>query len=83
MKITGVSVKGKCLIITGEGFDKNARVLINGKKQKTKNDKANPSSVLVAKKAVKNITPGQRVSIRVLNLDDTLSNEIIFMRPVE
>ncbi len=57
--------------------------LRNGvREKKTENDSANPSTVLVARKACKKIEPGQTVTLVVRNSDNTDSNTYLFTRPV-
>ncbi len=80
--ITGAEISGKNLLVSGSGFDKNAKILIDGQEQKTKNDKTNPSGTLIGKKAGKKIAPGQSVTLQVRNPDGSLSNQIPFTRPV-
>ncbi|MFY9572259.1 MAG: SBBP repeat-containing protein, partial [Blastocatellia bacterium] len=83
LRVIGASISGRKLIVNGEGFDNDAVVRVNGVEQKSKNDGANSMSVLIAKKAGKNIAPGQEVVIQVRNADGTLSNELTFARPLE
>lgn len=83
LKLTGASVSGKKLIVTGAGFDKGAVIVIDGKDQKTRNDETSPASMLVGKKAGKTIAPGQSVTIEVRNSDGTISNRFNFVRPVQ
>jgi photosystem II stability/assembly factor-like uncharacterized protein len=75
-KITSVSVSGKKLIITGQHFDEDAIILINGEEQKTINDVDNKNTILIAKKAGKKVRLGDKLQIR--NADKSLSNEFIF-----
>jgi protocatechuate 3,4-dioxygenase beta subunit len=80
--VSGASVSGKQLIVTGQNFGTGARLFMNGERQKkTANDSANPRTVLIARKAGKLIEPGQTVTIQVRNSDDTASNEFLFTRP--
>lgn len=79
-KITSASVSGKKLFVSGESFDNGAVVLLNGEKQKTRNDEQNPAGLLIAKKAGKKIAHGQTVSLQVRNVDGTLSDEFPFTR---
>jgi hypothetical protein len=80
-EITGAEVKGKNLIITGEGFIAGAQLFINGKRhKKTINDAASPSIRLIAKKAAKTIAPQQTVLLKVKNPDGTESEEFEFAR---
>jgi hypothetical protein len=79
LRIIRATVSGKKLFIFGEGFDEGAVVLLNGEKQKTANDSADPSTSLVAKKSGKKIKAGDKLQVR--NADGRLSQEFIF-RPV-
>jgi len=79
-RIAGASVSGKNLIVTGEGFDGGAVILIDGVEQRTRNDESKPATVLIGRKAAKNIAPGQRVSIQVRNPDGLLSESFSFTR---
>jgi hypothetical protein len=73
-------VSAKNLIVTGEGFDKGAVILIDGVDQRTRNDEVSPTTMLIGKKTAKNIGPGQRVSIQVRNSDGLLSETFSFTR---
>jgi hypothetical protein len=75
-KINSVSVTGKKLFVLGQDFDRGARILINGAEQKTVNDQANPGTRLIAKKAGKQVKPGDKVRVR--NSDGTISQEFSF-----
>jgi protocatechuate 3,4-dioxygenase beta subunit len=80
--VSGASVSGKQLIVTGQNFSTSARLFMNGTRQKkTANDDANPTTVLIARKAGKLIEEGQTVTLQVRNSDDTVSNEFLFTRP--
>jgi len=79
-KILNITIDGKKLIIHGEGFDSGAVILVDGTQQRTTVDPANPTTVLIATKAGKQIAPGQGVLIQVRNADGTLSNEFAFTR---
>jgi hypothetical protein len=74
-KITGAEIVRKKLIVTGERFDQGAAILLNGERQKTKNDDENPAILLVAKKSGRKARPGDR--LRVQNPDGKLSPEFI------
>ena len=82
-RITGASVSGKNLIVTGEGFDKGAVLLIDGVEQRTRHDLSSPPTILIGKKSAKSIGPGQRVSIQVRSSDGMLSEPFEFVRPVQ
>ena len=74
--ISSGTTSGKRLIISGSGFEDDAIVLINGKEQKTINDKQNSAARLISKKAGKKLRIGDK--IRVLNSDGALSPEFEF-----
>jgi hypothetical protein len=80
-EISGAIVQGKKLIVTGKNFDDGARVLINGERQKTRNDLSQPAMMLTSKKGGKNISPGQTVVLQVRNSDGRVSTEFSFTRP--
>jgi N-acetylneuraminic acid mutarotase len=75
-RIIMASVSGKKLIIAGENFDDGAVILINGEKQKTRNDDQNPQTTLIGKKAGKKIKQGDKLQVR--NPDGTISQEFTF-----
>jgi hypothetical protein len=77
--IVSASIEGKKLIVTGRGFEEGSKVLLNGKEQKTKNDAANPTTSLIAKKAGKKIPTGTS-TLQVRNPDGKLSNEFSLTR---
>jgi hypothetical protein len=77
-RIAGASVKGKKLIVTGADFSSGAVLMINGEKQKTKNDGASPTTMLIVKKGGKKIRDGEVTSLRVENAGGALSNEFGF-----
>jgi hypothetical protein len=80
--VTGANVKGKNLFVMGENFGPGATLLMDGARQKkTFNDEVTPNTLMVARKAGKNIEPGQTVVLQIRNPDDTLSNEFRFTRP--
>jgi len=75
-RIITASVSGKKLIVVGEKFEIGAVILINGEKQKTRNDDQNPQTTLIGKKAGKKIKPGDKLQVR--NPDGKISEEFIF-----
>jgi photosystem II stability/assembly factor-like uncharacterized protein len=79
-KITGATVSGKKLTVTGENFDTGATILVNGQEQATKNDGDNPKGLLIAKKGGKKIAAGQPVTLRVRNSDGSLTPDFSFTR---
>ncbi|HKS43250.1 MAG TPA: glycoside hydrolase family 16 protein [Blastocatellia bacterium] len=78
--ITSVSIKKKDLIVTGENFDAETVILLNGKKQKTARDDQNLSS-LTGKKMAKKIDSGQAVKIQVRNSNNVVSAEYSYTKP--
>lgn len=80
-RITEVRINKKQLIIMGENFDFGAVLLMDGVRvKKTFNDEIAPTTILVARKAGKQIAVGQEVMLQVRNLDDTLSEVFPFKR---
>ncbi|HSE97044.1 MAG TPA: hypothetical protein VLD57_02165, partial [Blastocatellia bacterium] len=75
-RIIMASVAGKKLIIAGDNFDDGAVILINGERQKTRNDDQNPQTTLIGKKAGKKVKTGDRIQVR--NPDGAISDEFIF-----
>jgi hypothetical protein len=82
-EITGATISGKKLEVTGKNFDNGARILVNGQAQKTANDPQQPTLALTARKAGKRITPGQTVILQVRNADGRLSQEFSYTRPAQ
>jgi protocatechuate 3,4-dioxygenase beta subunit len=79
--ITSAYVSGKNLFVTGLNFSSDAIVFIDGQRyKKTDNDESSPSTMLVVRKAGKNIGVGQTVAIQVLNSDNTLSTAFSYTR---
>ena len=79
--IIGASVEGKKLIVSGLNFDDGAKIYLNDVKQKTKNDSESGTTLLIAKKAGKQVAKGTTVILNVKNSDGTLSDEFTFKRP--
>jgi photosystem II stability/assembly factor-like uncharacterized protein len=80
-RVIAVTVEGKKLVVSGEGFDSGAVILINNTAQKPQNSEASPTTVLISKKGANKIPVGQSVMIQVRNPDGTLSNAVPFVRP--
>jgi hypothetical protein len=78
--ITGASVKGKKLLISGKDFDLGALILVDGKLQKSRNDELQPANLLIGSKAARSIQAGQTVEIRVKNSNGRLSAQFMFTR---
>jgi photosystem II stability/assembly factor-like uncharacterized protein len=86
--ITGASMSGKKLTVTGEGFDLGAQIFLGFNPdgdvpEKTINDDQNPSTVLIAPKAGKHITPGQTVQLWVREPDGVATGTFPFTRPLQ
>lgn len=89
-KILSANVSGKKLILMGENFGDGASLYMcdscenpasDGKKvKKVSNDSEHTDTMLVAKKAGKDIGRGQTVSLQVKNPDGTLSDPFSFTR---
>ena len=81
-EVFNAAVSGKQLLVLGQDFSAGAVLLMDGEKQKkTGNDESNPTSLLIARKSGKKITPGQTVVLQVRNPDGQVSNEFSFTRP--
>ncbi len=81
--ITQAEVSGKKLIVTGENFDLDAELRMNGAKQKkTANEPNHLTTRLVAAKSGKKIARGQTVILQVINPDGTPSAEFSYLRPL-
>lgn len=78
--ITSISIAGKHLLVTGENFDSSAVILLNGERQKTIHDDADPTT-LRGKKVAKKIAPGQMVNVQVRNANNAVSPVFNFTRP--
>lgn len=80
-RITGASVSGKKLFVTGENFDPGAAIILNDKKEKKVfNDLQNPTTLLVARKAGKKIAVGDTVRLQVRNPNGAQSEVFSFTR---
>jgi protocatechuate 3,4-dioxygenase beta subunit len=79
--VTGASISGKHLLVSGANFSNDALVFIDGQKyKKTDNDESSPATLLIVRKAGKFIAAGQAVSIQVMNSDNSLSEGYSFLR---
>lgn len=76
LRITGATVSGKKLIVSGEGFESGAKILLNGASQKSRNDDENPTTKLIGKKAGKKIRSGDKLQVQ--NPDGSLSPEFTY-----
>jgi chitinase len=81
--ISGASVHGKSLIVTGSGFDTGAVILVDMHDERTVNEESDPTNTLIGVKVAKRagITPGRTVRLQVRNASGALSNQIDFTRP--
>ena len=75
-EITAATRSGKNLVVTGEHFDSDAVLLLNGEEQKTKHDDANPTTSLIGKKLGKKIRAGDKLKVR--NSNGLESSEITY-----
>jgi murein DD-endopeptidase MepM/ murein hydrolase activator NlpD len=81
LRVDSAIISGKHLMIIGQAFSQGAAIYLNGQRQKTINDRSNPSGVLKGKKVAKRISAGQTVMLQVLNVDGMASNLLRFTRP--
>lgn len=79
-RITSAAIKGKKLLVAGEGFGQGAVITVNNTDLQTRNDGETPSILLISKRGGKQIARGQTVTIRVRNTDGTLSEGFTFTR---
>jgi hypothetical protein len=80
--VTNADVAGKKLFVFGREFATGAQVLIDGIAQpKVKNDVDSPTTLLIAKKAGRNIARGQTVVIQVRNPNGAISQPFPWTRP--
>jgi hypothetical protein len=82
-RIAGCTINGKKLLVSGGGFDRGAVITVDNTDLQTQNDAATPSVLLISKRGGKQIGRGQTVTIRVRNMDGTLSNEFAFTRSLD
>ena len=80
-KVNSVSVLNNDLLVRGEGFDDDAIILVNDRKQKTRNDVISPTTVLIGRKTGKKLPRGEIVTIQVRNSDGTVSEQLSFTVP--
>jgi photosystem II stability/assembly factor-like uncharacterized protein len=80
-KILSASVAGKKLFVFGQGFDSDAAVLLNGERQKTKNDSDSINTNLICKKAGKKIAVGATVNLQVQLAGGGTTPVFSFTRP--
>lgn len=80
---TSARVKGRKLLVFGDNFEDGAVIVLNGDEQRTRNDEENPKTTLIGKKAGRDITPGQTVTIQFKNPDGVVSLTYNFTRPVD
>lgn len=78
-KITAISTRGNHLIVVGEDFQTDSRIVMNNEDRKTLRDDQNPN-VLIGKKLLKKIAPGDSVIVQVRNPDGQLSDPLPFFR---
>jgi hypothetical protein len=77
--ISGVSLDGKNLIVTGVNFDSGSVILVSGDSVRTLHDSQNPNTI-IGKKGIKLIPPGQAAPIQVQNSDGVKSDSFSFTR---
>jgi hypothetical protein len=76
VRIVAATKVGKKLVVTGEGFERGAQILVNGIGYKTKANKQTPTTKLQSGKAGKRVAPGDTITVR--NPGGTVSNAITF-----
>ena len=79
-KINDVTGPKKHLVVSGENFDNESLILMNGDIQKTLRDEVE-FGVLIGKKVAKRIESGQTVKIQVENGDGQITAEFAYTKP--
>ncbi|HYL98465.1 MAG TPA: HYR domain-containing protein [Blastocatellia bacterium] len=79
--ITGVTITGKKLVVSGSSFDLASTIEVNGRQEKTTVIVTDSQIVLSSKKAARQIAPGQTVLVQVKNSSGILSNQFTYVRP--
>jgi len=79
-KITGVEAVKKNLAVSGDNFDGDSVILLDGAPQKTLRDEM-ASGMLTGKKVAKKIESGQTVNIQVQNGDGQITSEFSYTKP--
>ena len=79
-KINNVTGEKKNLVVSGENFDAESFILMNGDFQKTLRDDVE-TGVLIGKKLNKRIESGQKVTIQVQNGDGQTTEGIDYTKP--
>jgi beta-glucanase (GH16 family) len=79
-RINGVTSAKKHLVVSGDNFDNESVILMNGDPQKTLRDDV-ASGVLLGKKLAKRIPSGEMVKIRVRNGDGQITAEFEYVKP--
>jgi hypothetical protein len=77
--VTAITRQGKKLFVGGVGFDSGSTIFINGEKQKTANDEANPTLQLIGKKAGKKISTGDKLQVRISS--GQMSPAVTYVKP--
>jgi hypothetical protein len=80
--VTAVRVSGKKLFVSGNGFQMDAKVEINGESQKTSNED-DFARELKCKKAGKKLVRGSTYEITVLNPDGRRTAAFMYTRPLD
>jgi hypothetical protein len=65
----------------GQNFDSKAIILENGTPQTTLPGTPDPTKTLIGKKLYKKLSPGQIVTIQVMDFSGLLSNQVSYQRP--
>jgi beta-glucanase (GH16 family) len=79
-KINSVTGAKKHLVVSGDNFDNESVILMNGDAQKTLRDDV-ASGDLIGKKLAKRIASGEKVKIQVRNSDGQITAEFDYTKP--
>src|SRR5689334_21998111 len=77
-KVLNVRRDGKRLLVSGESFQMGAVIVVNGERQKTRNDADDPNVLLIAKKGGKHLPANSLITIQVENGAEEKSEPFAF-----
>ena len=76
--ITSARLEGRRVVVVGEHFGAGACILIDGRRQRTEADPADPTRALSVNKSAAQVPIGEVVTVQVRNPDGTSSKEFHF-----
>jgi hypothetical protein len=82
LAIVSAAVTDGQLLVFGEGFDDNSRIMIDSEEHNAATKRGKMDTVLVSKRAGKKIKPGQTVTLMVKSSLGAISPAFKFTRPI-